>query len=276
MDLVTRDQWGARRPKNRVTGSLTGPSTGHWNGPQIPVVDHSKCAAQVRGVQNFHMDSRGWSDIAYNFVICPHGYTFEGRGLNVINGANGTNTANRTSHAIMWLAGKDNPFTDAEKIEFRECVKYVDDNTMAPDSAVGHRDHKSTECPGNERYNWIHQGMPVSTPAPPSQPTPPIPSFEESTTMIEAFQYGKDLDTFSIDSDGNLETRYYQPGATPQWKKLFLAEGCLPNGGVRVVKDYNGELGRLDVFAQHPDGVGHAWYAKTATGTTDWTFEVLP
>ncbi len=164
---VPRSQWGARNRKYRNEGSLSRPSTGHWNGPTITVKgkttwDHRFCAGIVRGIQNFHMDGRNWSDIAYNFVQCPHGYTFEGRGLDVINGANGTNTGNRTSHAIMCLAGTNNPFPDEEKTGFRSCVRYVSERTKAPDECIGHRDHKSTECPGSARYNWIHQGMPLS------------------------------------------------------------------------------------------------------------------
>lgn len=167
MQLVTRAQWGARAPKRITRGNLNAHSTGHWNGPTVKVGGstgwaHSKCAALVRGIQNFHMDGRGWSDIAYNFVVCQHGYVFEGRGLNVVNGANGTNSGNRSSHAIMWMAGPGNRFTDGEKAGFKACVDYVGRKTSAPNDAIGHRDHKATECPGNERYNWIHAGMPYS------------------------------------------------------------------------------------------------------------------
>ena len=166
MKFVSREEWGARSPRYVSKGILSDASTGHWNGPKITVGgntiwDHTKCADLVRGIQNFHMDGRGWSDIAYNFVECPHGYTFEGRGINVINGANGTNAGNKTSHAIMCLAGEGNPFTDNEKVGFRDCVRYVSDLSKAPDQAIGHRDHKSTECPGAERYRWIHDGMPT-------------------------------------------------------------------------------------------------------------------
>jgi hypothetical protein len=167
MKLITRAEWNARSPRGRRTGHLDQASTGHWNGDKILVAtsiawDHNVCASIVRGIQNFHMDGRGWADIAYNFLECPHGYTFEGRGLNVINAANGTNFANGTSHAIMCLAGVGNPFPDAEKVGFRQTVRYIADQTAAPDDCVGHRDHKATACPGDERYNWIRQGMPVS------------------------------------------------------------------------------------------------------------------
>lgn len=168
MNYVTRTQWGARRPRRVNGGPMSAPSTGHWNGPKLTVGgstswDHSRCASLVRGVQNFHMDGRGWNDIAYNFVICPHGYVFEGRGLNVWNGANGTTSGNRSSHAIMWLVGKGNPFVSNEKRAFRDAVRFTADRTSAPDRAIGHRDHKSTECPGDERYRWIRSGMPTTS-----------------------------------------------------------------------------------------------------------------
>ena len=177
MTIVSRVAWGARKPKSRSTGALSAKSTGHWNGPTVTIGgktewDHSRCPSLVRGIQNFHMDGRGWADIAYNFVVCPHGTIFEGRGLNVRNGANGTNKGNMTSHAIMWLSGERNPFTESEKRGFKECSRYIDEKTAAPAECIGHRDHKATACPGNERYNWIHAGMPVSgTSVPNTKPT---------------------------------------------------------------------------------------------------------
>jgi hypothetical protein len=167
MKIVTRSEWRARSPRYRNTGKLDGQSTGHWNGPKITVGgkitwDHSVCAGLVRGIQNFHMDGRGWSDIAYNYLVCPHGFVYEGRGVNIINGANGTNSGNRSSHAICMLAGQGNPFPDEEKLAYKECVSYISMRSLAPNSSMGHRDHKSTECPGDERYKWVHAGMPVN------------------------------------------------------------------------------------------------------------------
>lgn len=169
MKLITRSAWGARGPKRINSGSLTEKSTVHWNGPTITVKgkttwSHDKCAALVRGIQNFHMDYRGWNDIAYNFVVCQHGYVFEGRGLNVRNGANGTNRGNKTSHAVMNLSGPENPFNDLEKKAIYEIVVYIAGKTGAPEEALGHRDWKSTECPGQARYNWVHIGMPLVNP----------------------------------------------------------------------------------------------------------------
>ncbi len=177
MKFVTRAQAGLRPPKKVYPGDLYRPSTGHWNGPTVTVrgsstFNHASCAALWRGIQAFHMDSRGWNDIAYNFGICQHGYVFEGRGLNIRNGANGTNEGNKTSHCIMMMAGPGNPFGVEEKAAFRDCVKYVSEHTSAPYSAIGHRDWHSTECPGDARYEWIRGGMKLSGGTPPiPQPT---------------------------------------------------------------------------------------------------------
>lgn len=188
MKLVTRDDWGARPPRSVSRRTMREQTTAHWNGPTITISgkrtwDHSRCAQLVRGIQNFHMDGRKWNDIAYNFVECPHGYTFEGRGLNSVNGANGTNEANRSSHAICSLAGEENPFPENEKVGFRECVMFIANQTGAPEGCKGHRDHKATACPGDARYSWVHAGMPVKEPTP--IPSNPIVSIEEDDIMNE-------------------------------------------------------------------------------------------
>lgn len=141
--------------------------------------DHKYCASIMRGIQNYHMDApdRRYVDIGYNFVECPHGYTFEGRGLDVVNAANGTNIGNQTSHAICAMAGQGNPFKMAEKVGFKAAVAYISERTGAPNECIGHRDHKLTACPGDERYGWVHAGMPID-----EQPTPP-PSGETEDEM---------------------------------------------------------------------------------------------
>jgi len=166
MRLVTREQWNARAPRSRSPFFPTQPCTGHWNGPTLlikgkPEWGHEYCAAMVRGIQNFHMDSRGWSDIAYNWLVCRHGYTFEGRGLKYQNGANGTNAGNKSSPAICYLGGEANAYTDEAKIAFYQTTQYVATYSSAKTGAIGHRDHKSTQCPGDTIYRWIKSGMPV-------------------------------------------------------------------------------------------------------------------
>lgn len=222
MKLVTRAEWGARAPRYRNRGELSAESTAHWNGPTVTVKgrttwDHSYCAGLVRGTQNFHMDGRGWSDIAYNFVICQHGYVFEGRGLNMINGANGTNAGNRTSHAVMCLAGEGNPFSDAEKLGFRECVNYIYNNTKAPDRSKGHRDYKSTECPGDARYSWVHQQMPINRPAPTPDKRKKERSMEAALLLVKIH-----YDNARGDGKGSYDVRKSDPKGYQHWVTVLL------------------------------------------------------
>lgn len=187
MDYQTRELWQARPPRRRSLGNLNDKNTLHWNGPKVTVGgkttwDHSKCPGLVRGIQNFHMDAPDhlWSDIAYNFIVCPHGTVFEGRGLNVINAANGTNVGNKTSHTIMVLSGQGNPFLDSEKAGILMASQFIDQHTDAPSKLKGHRDWHQTACPGDERYSWLTTavlgGVGPSIPAPVPAPAPVSPT----------------------------------------------------------------------------------------------------
>lgn len=74
--VVSRSQWGAR-PANSTfpTSKVTHLIVHHEFGSN----SSSDWAARVRSVQNFHMNSNGWSDIGYNFLIDPNGVIYEGR-----------------------------------------------------------------------------------------------------------------------------------------------------------------------------------------------------
>ncbi|KAL3863958.1 hypothetical protein ACJMK2_005696 [Sinanodonta woodiana] len=58
--------------------------------------DHTSCCQELKTIQNFHMDDRGWDDIAYNFVIGKNGYVYEARGWNRV----GAHTAGWNNVAI--------------------------------------------------------------------------------------------------------------------------------------------------------------------------------
>jgi hypothetical protein len=92
MRLVTRQQWGARPPRSIVPlpGSAIDTTVFHYSGADADEqADHAKCAGRVRGIQRFHMDTRGWLDIAYSFLVCVHGYVFAARGYGVRTAATG-------------------------------------------------------------------------------------------------------------------------------------------------------------------------------------------
>jgi hypothetical protein len=77
-EFRTREQWGAKDPKPDMTLDPA-----KW----LFVVHHTagypvSSDAVVRAIQNFHMETRGWADVGYHFLIGPDGKVYQGRDLN--------------------------------------------------------------------------------------------------------------------------------------------------------------------------------------------------
>lgn len=170
MPLVPRAQWGARPPRSGRDTSITAhPSiTVHWEGAgwKWPW-DHSTCDNKIRNIQDFHMDVRGWSDIAYNYVNCPHGYTYEGRGYDERSSANGNNSSNFASFATqgMWGSNAGVKVPNALKDALLLSMDILRTKGHATAVVKGHRDWHSTDCPGDELYAWVKAGCPDPTPS---------------------------------------------------------------------------------------------------------------
>lgn len=155
--FVTRDEWGATARGATTASHPIGKTLGttfHWEGPHMGTFNHDECAEHVRAIQRFHKDTRNWADIAYNFVVCPHGYTFEGRGVGVRSAANGTTQANEDWYAVCYLGGEGDLFTTEAKAGFLRTVQRLRHAGAGP-GINGHRDHKATTCPGDVIYKWL-------------------------------------------------------------------------------------------------------------------------
>jgi hypothetical protein len=167
--FVSREAWGAKprkigttsiNPTNGVTVHYEGSG---WSWPW----DHSTCAGKVRAMQADHMapeseGGKGWSDIAYNYLGCPHDYLFEGRGADRRSSANGTTEGNATSFAVqgIWGAKSGNP-PDNLKRAIRTGIDICRAKGHANNELRGHRDWKETSCPGDPLYAWVQQGCPL-------------------------------------------------------------------------------------------------------------------
>lgn len=185
MRLITRAQWGARPPRARPALNGTG-GTGHWEGPHMGTFTHASCPAKVRGIQAFHMDARGWSDIAYNAVVCPHGYVFEGRGQGVRSAANGTNVGNDADYAVCYLGGEGDPFTAEGATAMAEALHWVSPGGRRH----AHRDWKPTTCPGDTIAAWVHSPAAL-TPGAPTTGEDDVTREELDDAMVEADERAK-------------------------------------------------------------------------------------
>lgn len=172
--FVSREKWGAR-PRGIGTTQInpTAGVTVHYEGEGWSWPwDHSTCDNKVRAMQDYHMDVRGWSDIAYNYLGCPHNYLFEGRGYDRRSSANGDTYPNSVSFAIqaMWGDKAGARVPDNLKRSVRYGIDLLRSKGGASNKLLGHRDWKPTSCPGDELYAWVQQGCPLPYTAPPPPP----------------------------------------------------------------------------------------------------------
>lgn len=171
--FVSRAEWGAA-PRRSSTALSASAVTIHWAGTPSNVGGHEDCARTVRSFQSYHMNTQGWADIAYNMLVCPHGYIFEGRGGGRRSAANGSNAGNSASYAICYIMGTGQAFTDEAKRAIVDAAAI-----LVPEGGDwwSHRDWLNTGCPGDEIAEWVNAGHPVDVvPEPEPEPEPaPVP-----------------------------------------------------------------------------------------------------
>lgn len=170
MDYVDRGEWGARPPKQPYTGiaSSSGLAIHHVGAHAKPPESVEAAKSRLRGIQNYHMDTKGWNDIAYGWAVSA-GRIFRLRGWGVIDGAD--TGAGRLMHSVCWLGdGNDYTPTEADKAAINAVVaEHARLYPGAASTVLGHRDINSTDCPGNQLYAWLQNGRPGAVPPPPSQ-----------------------------------------------------------------------------------------------------------
>lgn len=119
---------------------------------------HTRCAGRVRGMQRYHMEEKGWLDIAYSQLVCTHGYVFVGRGYGIRTAANGTTAANDHYFAVCFL-GDDTPRRADVTRQARNALgELIRDYQRRYPRALHVRPHSaftSTLCPGRELSAWI-------------------------------------------------------------------------------------------------------------------------
>lgn len=157
MRIYSRAEWGARPPKPGMADQA--PPTEayvHYSGAAIKGLNSlAKQKAAVRGIQNYHMDSNGWSDVGYAFIVCQpvnplrRARVFECRSTRKVPAAQaGHNTG---TLPVCVIAGPGEPMRRNTRYRIEQLLRrYPSVKTVG-----GHRDVTSTDCPGDVIYSWI-------------------------------------------------------------------------------------------------------------------------
>ncbi|QKW06915.1 peptidoglycan-binding protein [Streptomyces sp. NA04227] len=162
MRLVQREAWGAPAGSPAAHQSSTRGVKIHYLGMAYESRVHSLCDDQVRRIRAEHLanEAEGYVDIAYNALVCEHGYVYEGRGLHKRTGANGDQNLNRKDYAVCALLGSSGLTkpSDAMLHGLRDAIEWLRKYGDAGDWVGGHRDGHPTECPGARLYAWVQRG----------------------------------------------------------------------------------------------------------------------
>lgn len=160
LGVVSRETWGARATRcTSGDGSKYRFAIHHTvSGPG------GDPAANLRGIQSYHMDSRGWCDIGYHFLVSIDGRTWEGRPVELLGAhVGGHNTGNIGISFIGCFHGDcggiPGPYVPPEEMitggaGLVSGLGAIFGITPSSATVLGHRDHpdQSTSCPGDHLH----------------------------------------------------------------------------------------------------------------------------
>lgn len=172
--IILRSAWGAA-PNTKCDTPISvsetrGAVVHHTAGTNTYTADQS--AGIVRATQAFHMKSRKWCDLGYNFLVDKYGQIFEGRNGGIDQQVRAAHSGNASVNtyamgvSMMGTYSTSAP-TQATKDAVAKLIAWRFSSKGTPvmgtyslggktlNRIAGHRDVVGTECPGAAAYAWI-------------------------------------------------------------------------------------------------------------------------
>lgn len=179
MKIISRSDWNARAPQGYI-------DTATWSERKGVAIHHSAGNTDdtVREIQNGDMDSDGFSDIGYNWLVDQDGNVYEGRkgGWSAV-GAHAKNQ-NSAWIGVCWIGHGDKTQPSAAA---KKAIRWVyDEACRRAGRKLAYRGHgqvpgQSTACPGKHLKSWIADGMPAGSTGTPPKPSNPKPTNPKPT-----------------------------------------------------------------------------------------------
>ncbi len=156
-EMVTRQEWGAQPPGGEYLPHTPERITLHEDG----VFFDGDPIQRLRTIQRYAMQTRGWVDTPYHFLIDRQGVIYEGRPVAVVGDT--ATDYDPTGHVSVTLLGDyDVQETTPAQVEALValagwlCLAY----DIPPEAIAGHRDYAATSCPGETVYTgYLENGL---------------------------------------------------------------------------------------------------------------------
>ncbi|EDW80110.2 uncharacterized protein Dwil_GK23884 [Drosophila willistoni] len=159
VQVVTRTEWQAR-PSNGSIGAnelpLSRAVIAHTAG--VRCKSDEACIQQVRSLQQYQMDTLGFSDIGYHYLIGDNGRAYEGRSPSQRASFAGRN--NGGSLAIAFIGNFDEELPTEGSLETAKSLiqQSVQQKNLAENYELfGHRQVSATKSPGDALFAQIKQ-----------------------------------------------------------------------------------------------------------------------
>jgi hypothetical protein len=206
MTYVSRAQIGLRKPEgvHLLVPSQVKNTAFHYPGTPSPInavgdAGFRRVCSALRGWQAYHMNTRGWSDIAYCVAVDQVGRKYDLRGIRVRSAANGGTQVNLEYGAILLVLGNNEEPSAAMAKAAGEVVQdYRLKFTRIPKRPTWHgavrpggtASDPSTDCPGKRAIAQIKAGKfdarPTSVTPKPPVPIPPPAGDDMSAADVKA------------------------------------------------------------------------------------------
>lgn len=175
--VIARATWGALKPHldrmEKTQGAYTRITVHHSADPNPVELDGTSARTYeaMREIQKAHMDGKTtqYGDIGYHFVIDPYGRLLEGRDI-AYQGAHAYGDNNILNIGICLIGNfdKERPTKAALETLQRELDTLRQRYDIPKTRVYGHRELRSTECPGENLMRWVqtYRGGTVNASAP--------------------------------------------------------------------------------------------------------------
>lgn len=157
--VFSRSAWGAAARRGRDVAHHPSRVTVHHTDGH-PRTALSDAIEEVRGIQRFHMNERGWADIGYHFVIDGAGRVFEGRRADVLGAHAESANMNNIGIALMGDYNRDR-LNDDQKTTLRRLITFLALRYRTDPSQRGfiqpHMHYNNTDCPGKNVVGFLDE-----------------------------------------------------------------------------------------------------------------------
>ncbi|XP_066247206.1 peptidoglycan-recognition protein 2-like [Euwallacea similis] len=155
--VVDREQWGASKALSiEPLAKNPAPIVVVHHADCQPCLSLLSCTKKVQNIQHYHISTKRWNDIGYNFLIGGEGTIFEGRGWG-ITGAHAKGWNNR-SIGICLIGNfqeKSPPSSQLLALEALIACGVKNENIAKNYSLIGHRQATRTACPGDILFSIV-------------------------------------------------------------------------------------------------------------------------